>query len=884
MQKNNAYKYSRDQKGFTLAFAVILCFIFASLLYSVFYFVNKNINNASKGVFKSQTIYLAESGNNRALARLNVKSLPEIDLDELLEGDEDDENEDFDDEFFDEEDTNTEDDDSAEEEEDDSGTDDEDQFLTKIPRYINFYHKNPYFVNIDTGHRITQAQYYSMVQEQQTRLSQKKDTGNNEAERPEIPIQELYFPLPEVNVQKIGSIPIEKGLHIKPGFRLVLAEKSSVRLKQKSIIDEYLNYMPESEEALPRPLLRGISPNFARPGEVVDIYLDGDNIENIMPEISSADLHLVSYTDGIITLDISEKAKAGKYNIKIGPYRVDFYVVPLSSEGLAPIITDVRLTKPIDGKDQLIKILSSDRIDTVKIIGEHLSGKEAPIVVPDGMGITIDVISFKEGEIICNIITKKAVPGLHYLTVFNKGGGSNNWVFTVEKVADETQEDPFIGTYTTVLTLLEVNSLSNLPLQSTIDVAAPSGRPGASNGSKRPGQGNGSTGRPGDSPASRQKKNFDLLRSDLETVWKLETIATVNKISYKETKVIRRTAPKVRAGLVTNTGLSFGQSGLTIQGKQEAQTRLEEPSSIGDTVLIVEGKSPDSDFFQNRIDADNAPLRPTGIAVVEDLGLSLIPDSPQAKGFSPGGFITVNSSRRAGEGFSDFAILESSGSNTLTLKAPGLKNGHFLGDEVIQFIPAVITPEEISEREAQRSLNPPGAYVNIPGSTNFEKVFKTRLDKIANWSGAKTTLTSVPNDIDLDYEGYFGLNIIEGVPDYSGSNALYGQGALIIDTTAGGQNPSGGTVIIGGSSKLPSTFDGVIYIIGNLQITGAVELSGAVIVNSPNTKSTVRIGGAGNIIYSPDSINKAILHLPFSEQPRTRSLEKSKGQDELIKK
>lgn len=882
MQKNNAYKYSRDQKGFTLAFAVILCFIFASLLYGVFYFTNKNTINASQGIFKSQSIYLAESGNNRALARLNVKTLPEIDLDEIVdEGDEEVE-EDFDDEFFDEESSEIDDDSTGGN--DDLGSDDDEQFLAKVPRYINFYHKNPYFVNIDTGHRVTQAQYYAMIQDQQNRLNQKKDSGNNEVERPEIPVQELYFPLPEVNVQKIGSINIEKGLHIRPGFRLVLSERSPVKLKQKNIVDEYLNYIPESEEALPRPVLRGIEPNFARPGELVDIFLDGDNIENILPETSSADLRLLSYTDGIVSLDIQGKTKPGKYNIKIGPYKADFYVVPASTEGLAPIITDIRLAKSIDGKDQLIKMYSKDKIENVKIIGEHFGGKEAPIVVPDSIGITIDVISYRDNEIICNITTKKVSPGLHYLTVFNKGGGSNNWVFNIEKTEDGIQDDPFIGTYTTVLTLLEINSLSNLPLHSTVDIPAPSGRPSASGGNSRASQGNDSTGRPGDSPATKQKKNFDLLRSDLETVWRLETIATVNKISYKETKIIRRTAPKVKAGLVTNTGLSFGQSGLTIQGKLEAQTRLEEPSSIGDTVLTVEGKSLDNEFFQNRIETDNSPLRPSGLAVIEDLGLGLIPDSPQSKGFSPGGFITVNSSRGGRGGFSDFGILESSGNNTITIKAPGLKNGHFLGDEVIQFIPAVICPEEISDRDAQRSLSPSGAFVNIPGSTNFERIFKTRLGRIANWSAAKTTNTRVPNDIDLDYEGYFGLNIIEGVPDYSGGNALYGQGALIIDTTSGGQNPNGGTVIIGGSSKLPSTFDGVIYIIGNLQITGSVEISGAIIVNSPNNKSTVKIGGAGDIRYSPDSINKAILHLPFSEQPRTRLLEKSKGQEELIKK
>jgi len=153
---------------------------------------------------------------------------------------------------------------------------------------------------------------------------------------------------------------------------------------------------------------------------------------------------------------------------------------------------------------------------------------------------------------------------------------------------------------------------------------------------------------------------------------------------------------------------------------------------------------------------------------------------------------------------------------------------------------------------------------------------------MSNWSNAKTTDTKVPNNLIRDYEGYLGLSIIEGVPSYSGSNALYGQGTLIIDTTLGGRNPAGSTVTISGSGKLPSIYDGLIYIIGNVQITGATEIAGAIIVNSPNDKSTIRISGSGNISYSPNSVKKAILHLPFCEEPRTRILEKSRGQQEIL--
>ena len=78
----------RDDKGFTLSFALILSLIFASLLYSSYYLLGINIKFASRDIFKSQAIYLAESGSNRALARLNVKTLPVLEEDDFTEEDE----------------------------------------------------------------------------------------------------------------------------------------------------------------------------------------------------------------------------------------------------------------------------------------------------------------------------------------------------------------------------------------------------------------------------------------------------------------------------------------------------------------------------------------------------------------------------------------------------------------------------------------------------------------------------------------------------------------------------------------------------------------------------------------------------------------------------
>ena len=127
------------------------------------------------------------------------------------------------------------------------------------------------------------------------------------------------------------------------------------------------------------------------------------------------------------------------------------------------------------------------------------------------------------------------------------------------------------------------------------------------------------------------------------------------------------------------------------------------------------------------------------------------------------------------------------------------------------------------------------------------------------------------------------MTIISGTPSYTGSNSLYGQGLLIIDTTKQGTNPSGSTVTLGGSSKLPSMFEGVIYIIGSLNINGPVEITGSVIVNSPRDNSILRIGGTGNISYNLASIRKAIVHMPFTDDLRTRIIEPVSGQEEILK-
>lgn len=885
-EKGNTSHSNRNSSGFTLMFAVILSVVFSSLLYMVFYFLKKNTTTAPDGIFKLQTIYLAESGNNRALSMLNVKTLPEIDIEGLEElGDDfDDEDfeDDFDDDFFDDEDDDFFDDDDDFDDDFEDDFDEEDQlFLSKIPRYINFFHEFPFFVNVNTGSIVSYSQYHALIAQQEQRIQENKRIAREngleyDTSQEEIPVQEIYFPLPEVNVKQIGSFLVKRGTHLKPGYKILVAEKLPMQIKQKNIIEEFYNYVPDFESYKAKPKLYSISPNYAYPGDYLDIYLDGEDIEDIKPGFSTGDIGVLEANRGVIGIAVSEKAKPGRYIMKASPVNAEFYVVPIETTDFdPPIIGTVKSPKLVNGSNDFIKISSKEKITGIKITGEFLStAGQKPMIVPDAKDIRIEITSYGPEEIVFNIETKRAAEGEHYFTVFTEGGQSSGWFFNIEKRSELDQEDPYIGSFTTLLTLLEVQSLPNLPLKSYVSTQSSSGRPSSGADSGRPGGNQAQNGR-------AQNKSFDLLRSDLATVWKLETIAKINKKIYKETKIIRRSAPRVDAAFVANTSLSFGQNDMIISGELEATTILTETVSSEDSIITVEGEDPDDSLFDRDDDLDNQIPTITGEAVIENLGIGVQGASPASRGFTEASIVAITDTR-GGSRYTDYSYITELGSNTITVDPP-FRDGHFIGDQVSQFIPAVVTPNPIGERDSRRNLDPPGAYVRQDGKETFEYVFRTRLDKIADWSNARTTNTKIPEDFELDYEGYIGLTVIEGVPNYSGVNALYGQGTLIVDTTRGGTNPLGATVTIGGSSKLPSIFSGVVYIIGDLQITGPVDITGGIVVNSPVTGKTCRIGGRGSINYNEFAINSGILGIPFAEEPRTRILEKAKSQDDLLK-
>ena len=115
------------------------------------------------------------------------------------------------------------------------------------------------------------------------------------------------------------------------------------------------------------------------------------------------------------------------------------------------------------------------------------------------------------------------------------------------------------------------------------------GGSGRAGGSGRPSSSNSNAGSLAGVRSARFQRGFDLLRSDLETVWKLETVSTINHVSYKETRILRRTVPKVFAALTSNNKVSFNSGDITVEGLLQARTTLEEGSGIGDTTVTVQG-------------------------------------------------------------------------------------------------------------------------------------------------------------------------------------------------------------------------------------------------------------------------------------------------------
>lgn len=863
----------RLDQGFTLSYALFVAIAFAALFSVLYYFGKKNLEFSVQSQKSMQAKYLAESANQRVLALLNTRTLPDSDvLDETLDASDDDDDIIGDEEEVDEED--------AEEEAADS-------LLEIQPRYINYFKDDVFFVNIQSGDIINQDRYKELVLKDKTERANQAQVQLNQGEAPTPSIEELYYPLPEVNVQYLGLIKLDKYTHLKPGLLINLADKVKVNLKQKDILREYFGGADLDSFSKSRPLLRSITPNYAYPGDLIDVQVNGEALDMSSAKFSNGDLRIKRKNELAydLLLDVTDKAKSGTYNFSASGKKANFYVLPLKSAQYdAPQIFDIY--KSTEGHlVQLVEIYNNDRIIGAKIKGKNLSHDiEAPIITSDLAGVQFEITSFTSNEVIFNIVAKNLQLNTPFtITVFNKGGGSNSWAINVKARAENEMDlDPYTGVYSTRLTLLQANSLSNLPWAFDPDFE------NADKNSNRPEDASQEDPNYSGTRNKSRKKTFNLVNSDLETVWLLESIATVRGVTYKESVIVRRTVPQITAALTTNAAVDFSSKDFKIKGIEQASVVLQESLAKGDLILEFE----DEFSLVNKASEEEENKQPEldGSAVVEAFDINkatafrnLIQNFTKQSMLTvlnPSSFSTVT----------DFAYVKDLKPNTIILGEPGFKGPHFLRERLVQFIPAVLSDKNIDEREAADHLIPNYALLTLNSVNSFQKItnvlfadtpflnyFKRDVkDQSPGGHTFKMTPFSQKQLAQYFDKGeLFGLNVIQGTPNFTESSPLLGQGLLIIDTTEGGKNPAGETVrIVGSTKKQQSRFRGLIYIIGDVAISGKFEMTGAMIVKSPKSTSKLLIDSEGFIEYNLKEIQKTIFDLPFIMQVGTKKITK----------
>ena len=269
----------RLDQGFTLSYALFVALFFAALFSVLYYFGKRNNEFSVKSLYSLQAKYLAESANQRALAMLNTRTLPDSDV---L-----DESGDSDDEDFDDENQSP----ASNDEEEDEDEDLQDSILEIQPRYLNYFDDELFFVNIQAGDIINQDRYNELLAEDKAERANLPQSTPGIAPTPSI--EELYLPLPEVNIQYLGIIKIPKYSHFKPGLKIKIADKVKVNFKQKNILQEYFGGPDLDFSLKSKPILRSINPNYAYASEIVDIQLDGENLDLDSAKFTTPDLEIV---------------------------------------------------------------------------------------------------------------------------------------------------------------------------------------------------------------------------------------------------------------------------------------------------------------------------------------------------------------------------------------------------------------------------------------------------------------------------------------------------------------------------------------------------------------------------------------------------------------
>ncbi|MBI3590820.1 MAG: hypothetical protein HY094_05515 [Candidatus Melainabacteria bacterium] len=836
-----ANKNVRNTYGMTLPFALILTFIFSSLVGVSYLFVSVNLFQMQSSIQGLQAISIAEGINERVKARLNTKTKirPSPNQEEKLKDSTGNEEEPTDEE------------DLASDEFDEQ-TEDFDEYyadeILKISRYITFREppEQPK-KNIDTGDQ-------ARAGEQSTNQSQ--DTGAPQENSP---------PKPEAYVEMIGSIDIPRGTTLEKGIMIVVFKDEKINLKLNDIVPEQNQLF---KEKLPIPVIKSLSPNYSETNKRGSFVVLGKNISYTQKaRFNNKDIYIEDIKSGpSVEFLVSPDVMPGLTKFYWESTPAEFYIIPAFDGSIRPIINEIRSSD----ENQLLDVKAGQKRLQVKISGVDLYLKKSPpVVIPDVVGIIPKVSEYLPGgkEITVTLDIDKIVePGSHSLVVATEGGLSNSWLFNVLP-PDEQVEAISANTalVTSSITLLDIRVVENLlPL---IDENEDKGDKKSQKDSKDntadkdiDSEDDVDLDNEGDSKEiSEGEKLSPFANVDLETVWFLQTSAMIGKTTKTVSEVVHRDIPNVNAAVITNGEITFDGGGYQIIGSTTAMTKLIEPTYISNTVLSVGGPPEESD------EAAKAVPEPAGRGKKEED----TPKSPGDLGFTPGSLVAVY---KEGERISDldYSVISNVGRDTIKLVPPGLMDFHYEGDLVFQFIPPIIAKEKITDEETQKHIIPKDFSIGILNYAKFNNIFRSNLEQFAELADLYTNDTTVPKDEYGLGVGYMGLSYIDGTPTYDNNNVLAGKGVLIIDTRSDNQGRPAGDVEISGDSKNPVDLNGIVYVHGNLRIEGNVTINGALIVDDESRgKIQVASNALGMITWDPRAIKQTILSIPFTTKSGT---------------
>ena len=139
--------------------------------------------------------------------------------------------------------------------------------------------------------------------------------------------------------------------------------------------------------------MRSISPNYAFPGDLVDIFVDGDNLSQSKVNFSSSSFELVDISNSVdlITVNINEETKPGTYTLNVSGQRVNFYVAAKFDPNIPPPeLFDIFIKDEELGLKQMTEIGNSGTFKDLKLRGRNLlAGDQPPIIIPDIKGVNL---------------------------------------------------------------------------------------------------------------------------------------------------------------------------------------------------------------------------------------------------------------------------------------------------------------------------------------------------------------------------------------------------------------------------------------------------------------------------------------------------------------